>query len=233
MYLFAAPSLNLVYERGDPSGWSEAAFHPLKDVAYVTRTHVDSLLIIDFGGPEIVDSMVPLTTLHGDPMSSITVSVSRDGSLLILSGATLVGRIGRLQLRDSQSLAILWEYYPGRSRAHLHPDGERVYFLEPWRDMGLIPGSVWELNLRTLLMRRILNSIDFRGPFPFYGLDVIDMDFTPDGKYGFFIGGELGFYYGPIIKYDFDEYRIVDTFYPPEGNARRILMYPLEIRNGG
>jgi hypothetical protein len=113
----------------------------------------------------------------------------------------------------------------------LQTDGERVFFIEPWRDLGGIPSSVWELNLRTAVLRKILDGLDYVGTQPyFFGLNPSDMDITPDGEYAFLISGGEGMEHGPILKLDLDTYQIVDAFYPQGGVARSIRMYPIEIK---
>ena len=76
----------------------------------------------------------------------------------------------------------------------------------------------------------ILDGSDFAGYWPFYGLNPSDMDFTPDGKYGFILSGGEGLNYGPILKLDMDTYEIVDAFYPPDGVSRLIRINPREIK---
>jgi len=229
--LLRLPSLEVAYSRQQGDSWKDAAIHPFKNLAYVPHGNEDSLLILDFTEETITDRKIQLLNKVGAPVGSYYAAISRDGRILILSCRELPLGATYLQLRDSETLELLYEYYPARTTAYVHPDGLRIFFVEPWRDQGGIPGAVWELNLHTLLMRRILNSVDFTGPWPFYGLDVLDMDFTPDGRFAYFIGGDQGLYYGPIIKYDLDNYRIVDAVYPTPGIAQRIRFNPQAVKN--
>jgi len=223
--LFEIPSLAIVYQREYEKGWADGTIHPFKDIAYVGSNALDSLLIIDFRTSTIHDSTVPLFWGDGTPTAALSVAVTKDGKSMILTGG------GRVQLRDAETFQLLREYYPGRNTAYLHPDGERVFFL---RDKDFTigqPAEVWELNLRTLLMTRVLRGEDFIAYLNYFALTPTDMDFTPDGKYAFIISGVAGqeFGAGTILKLDCDTYRIVDAIYPSLGISSLIRINPREI----
>jgi DNA-binding beta-propeller fold protein YncE len=228
--LLRIPSLEVIYQGGPASA---GTIHPFRNVAYIPNWPEDSLLVVDFQTPTLTDSKVPLKLGYGDyPFSAISAAVSLDGRILILEGGVPGGSTPRIQLRDAETLEVLQDFAdPTGGGPYLHPDGERVFFLEPWKDFYAQPGSVWVLSLKTFLLTRILNSVDFRGYFPFMGLNPDNMDFTPDGKYALITnGGQME--YGPIIKLDMDTYKIVDAFYPPGGVSWWIRINPIEIKAG-
>lgn len=223
--LLRIPNLEVIYEGGR---CAEGAIHPFKNVAYVPVSE-DTLLVIDFQNPTITDYKVPMKLGYGDyPFSAGRTEVSLDGKIVILTGGVPGGGNPRIQLRDAETLELLQDFHlPARGGPYIHPDGERVIFLEPWTFEGT-PGSVWVLSLKTLLLTRILNSVDLVGYYPFMGLNPDDMDFTPGGKYALITnGGQME--YGPIIKLDMDTYKIADVFYPPGGVTWWIRINPREI----
>ena len=224
--LFEIPNLAIVYQREYDKGWAHGTIHPFKNIAYVGSNALDSLLIIDFRTSTIRDSTVPLFRGDGTPARALSVAVTTDGKTMIVSGGT------RVRLQDAETLELLREYYPGRNTAYLHPDGERVFFLE-WEELDIGQrAEVWELNLRTLLMTRILQGEDFGTSSLYMALDPSDMDFTPDGKYAFIINGGQGPERGAILKLDCDTYKIIDAFYPALGPSNLIRINPREIKGG-
>ncbi|MGB5105611.1 MAG: hypothetical protein WBP29_07120 [Candidatus Zixiibacteriota bacterium] len=231
--LFRIPSLEIVYESAQAGSWSRGAIHPWKNLAIVPNYNEDSLLVLDFESGEVEEHKVGIRLASGEPMTGVELVFSPDGLRLILDGGPLNGFGSYTQIRDATALELLYEFgNPISLGPYVHPDGERVFYFVPWRDMGLYPSSVWEFNLRTLLMRKILDGRDYIGGPPYvFGLNPSDMDITPDGKYAFLNSGGEGMEHGPILKLDLDTYQIVDAFYPPAGVARSLRMYPLEIKN--
>ncbi|TFH65775.1 MAG: WD40 repeat domain-containing protein [Candidatus Zixiibacteriota bacterium] len=226
--LLEIPSLNVVYQKDDGRLWLNGAVHPSKNVAYVPIKGVDSLLMIDFRTSTIRDFAVPLFRSDGTLVRATNAVVSKDGRTVIISGGI------RVQLRDAETFQLLREYYPGRNTAYPHPDGVRVFFLQE-KDFTIgQPAEVWELNLRTLLMTRVLGGEDFIAYSPYFALTPTDMDFTPDGKYAFIISGVAGqeFGAGTILKLDCSTYKIVDAIYPSLGISNWIRINPREVKGG-
>jgi hypothetical protein len=222
--LLEIPSLNVVYQKDDGRLWLYGAIHPSKNVAYVPIKGVDSLLIIDFRASAIRDSMVPLFNGDGIPTRGNSVAITNDGKTMI---------IGHGQLRDAETLEFLKEFHHSASIGpYFHPDGERVFFLQYQElDVGQ-QGEVWELNLKTLFMTRILREADFAAYSPYFAFSPCDMDFTPEGKYALIVNGGAGhdFGVGVILKLDCDTYRIVDAIYPPPFSISQLIrINPKEI----
>jgi hypothetical protein len=229
--LLEIPSLAIVYQREYEKGWDHGTIHQFKDIAYVGSNTLDSLLIIDFRASNIRDSTVPLFWGDGTtPTSALSAAVSKDGKTIILNA-------GRgWQLRNAETLELLREFpHVASFGPYLHPDGERVFFLQYEElDVGQ-QGEVWELNLRTLLMTRILREEDFAAYSPYFAFSPCDMDFTPDGKYAFIINGGAGhsFGVGTTLKLDCDTYKIVDVIYPPPFSISQLIrINPKEIKGG-
>lgn len=221
--LLELPNLNVVYQREYWSGWDNGTIHPLQNIAYVPYT-VDSFLVIDFRSSSITETAVYFTRANGSPVGAGAIAVSKDGKILILSGGT------RVQLRDSETFELLHEYAPGRGIPYLHPDGERVFFIE-WRDDFGQRAEIWELNLKSSAMTRILTEDDVSVSYPFgNGLNPSGMDFTPDGKFAFIVNGGQGLEWGAILKMDCSTYKIVDVIAPPPSLSQSVYINPREIR---
>jgi hypothetical protein len=225
--LLEIPSLDVIYQKDDGRFWRRGAIHPFKNIAYVPIDKKDSLLIVDFSTSTIRDSLVPLFNRDGLPTRGSSVAISNDGKTMI---------VGQGQLRDAETLELLKEFYHRASIGpYFHPDGERVFFLQYEEFAVGQLGEVWELNLKTLYMTRILKEEDFVAHTPYFAFSPCDMDFTPDGKYAFIVNGGAGhdFGVGVILKLDCDTYKIVDAIYPPRSSlAWLIRINPKEIKAG-
>ncbi|GEM_PF-1706855 len=228
-FLFQIPTLAIVHEF-QTNAWGGIDMHPFRNEGVAAILDEDSLLFLNFSSDTVSSRKERIRLLSSVEMRGQGVKYSRDGSKLVLWGVWPGGIV--IQVRNAETFEILHESYPDvRLGPYMHPDGERVFFVKPWTDIGGYPSSVWELNLRTLLLRRIINGLDYGGTHPYvYGFNPSDMDFTPDGKYAFFISGGEGLEHGPILKFDLDTYQFVDAFFPSAGFSRVIRMYPLEIK---
>ncbi|MFH1892448.1 MAG: hypothetical protein ABIK83_07170 [Candidatus Zixiibacteriota bacterium] len=228
--IFSLPDLQVVYS-DTMVQCGPGCLHPLKNIAYMPTGHEDSLTVIDFQTEDISVEKIPLETLNGYPAAAYVANISNDGSILFMVVFTAGAKFGYLQLRDTETLEILKEYYRFGGPSYFHPDGVRVFYCIPRSWETGEGGEVWVLNLKTLIAEKILDSDDSKIGDPHHLLSFSGMDITPDGRFAFVLGGG-GFEDGPIIKLDLKTYRIVDAITPPHGVSRVIRMYPLEIEGG-
>ncbi len=226
--ILSIPDLQIVFQRSHANGYRRADTHPSLPLAYVPSEWEDSLLTVEYSGTTVVEYKFALKSLSGSPARSVQALATLDGNKVILWAGPLSGGESFIQVRDARTLSLVDEYRPGHGFGCLHPDGVRVFFFAPWI-FDSEPSSVWELNLETRLMRRIIDGYDYSGAYPFRGFDPVDMDITPDGRYAFFIGGEQRLSYGLIIKYDLQDYRIVRTFHPRPGVGWLIRVHPKSL----
>jgi hypothetical protein len=228
--ILTLPDLSSIYEREYQNSWGECSFHPNENKAYAVNLIEDSLLILDVEGDVVTESKVPLKNSAGNPASAIRSMVSLNGKYLILTARNYPSPTDTyIQLRDTETYELLHEYRPDHRGGYLHPDGKRVFFID-CVEFEPTPGALWELNLETLLMTKVLDGSDVSSGYPLQGLDPFDMDITPDGKYAFLNGGGCGLGFGPVIKVDLDTYTIVDAIYPSLGAPRVLRINPKEIK---
>lgn len=209
-----------------------AAVNPNKNIAYAPMRNVDSLLAVDFRTADIKTFTVALRRMStGSPVRGVTAGVSIDGKWLIIDVG--IDGVTFLQIRDAETLELKYEFTPGRPYPVFHPDGNRIFFCQ-WFDIfeGTGQGALWVLNLKTLLMTRVLTSDDVAGAYPYIeGLDLKQVEITPDGKYALLLSSNGFIADGPIIKLDLDNYQIVDAFYPRwPAYAKKLRIYPIEIK---
>jgi hypothetical protein len=231
--IFHVPDLTTIYQGGD---CNRGAVNPFKNVAYVPNWPQDTLLILDFQQPSgVTVSKTPLRNVQGQSVSAVGASVTLDGRFVILDAGLLPAGSGikYIQVRDSETLELLYEYRTRASVGPLHPDGQRLFCYE-WFDIYERTGlsALWVLNLRTFLMTRVLTSDDVRTAYPYYcALDLKQVEISPDGRFALLLNSDGFIADGPILKLDLDTYKIVDAFYPrwPAG-ARLLRIYPLEIK---
>lgn len=223
--LLAIPSLTVVYEREHPNAWLNGTVNPMRNVACIGNSAIDSLLVIDFRSTLIRDTMIALFTGDSTATSANSAVFSQDGQRLYVDAL-------RLQVRDGEEFDLLEEYLTDDRGPFLHPDGRRAFFLQI-RNLSFGQwGEIWELNLETGFLRRIMYEFDVSFPYPFEGLDPNGMDFTPDGKYAFILNGGVGWGWGPIIKLDCQNYEVIDLIIPPLGQSETIRINPREIEGG-
>ena len=230
--IFGFPELNILYSL--PSGLSAegGCFDPTEDVAYLPCESEDSLLIVRFDSTGIHDHKIRLEGPGGTPRYGAGVAVTLDGSILLLNVTDASGAL-YLQLRDTDSLHRLAEYYPSYGGPFIHPDGRRVFFFHTGTSDNPESSAIYVLDLKTRLMKKVLDGADYETFLPYFMFpEISQIDFTPDGRYAFLRSG-----YGlsgspPIAKLDLDTYEIVDAIYPNNGVSRAMRIYPLEIKGG-
>jgi hypothetical protein len=230
--VFGFPALNILYSL--PSGVSTGAgcFDPTEDVAYLSCENEDSLLIVRFDSTGIHDHKIGLEGPGGTPRNGSGVAVTLDASILLLNVTDAYGAL-YLQLRDTDSLHRLAEYYPSYGGPFIHPDGRRVFFFHTGTSDNPEPSAIYVLDLKTRLIKKVLDGADYQTFLPYYMYpEISQIDFTPDGRYAFLRSG-----YGlsgspPIAKLNLDTYEIVDAIYPHSGVSRAMRIYPLETREG-
>jgi hypothetical protein len=229
--VFRVPDLTVLYSVPVGTLVNVSCFDPIKNVAYVIVEREDSLLIVGFDSTGIHDHKIGLAGIDGTLRIGASVAVTLDGSILLLLATDAYGN-RFLQLRDTDSLGLITEYYPGHGGPYIHPDGRRVFLLHTGTSDNPEPWAIYVLDLKTLIMKRVVDGDDYTafGGWPYTQLHQID--FTPDGRYGFIRGG-----YGiggspPILKLDLDTYEIVDAIYPQYGISRAMRIHPLEIKGG-
>lgn len=233
--VLSIPDLSIVYERLDSNGWGNAGTHPMSNIAFVPRPGRDSLLKLSQSGSGFAESNFVLKSADGGAARSFAATVSLDGRLLVLSAGDYPTGAGYKQVRNSETLELLHQFDLGRPviGAFRHPDARRMFYIE-FSQMNLNnPGALWELDLDTWLMQRVIDGSDIVGTdWPSAGFNPNDMDITPDGRFAVFMGGGGGFAFGPVLKVDLENYRIVSALYPPLGVQRTIRVNPMEIRKG-
>jgi hypothetical protein len=227
--VFGFPQLNVLYSV--PSGISagSSCFDPTEDVAYIAVEREDSLLIVRFDSTGIHDRKIGLAGFDGTPRIGSSVAITLDGSILLLLA---IDRYGAryLQLRDTDSLGLIAEYYPGYFGPFIHPDGRRVFFSTGTLDSPE-RSKVYALDLRTLVMKMVLDGADYDTFLPYYLYpEFSKIRFTPDGRYAFLLSGFGLSGSPPIAKLDLETYEIVDAIYLHRGVSRVIQIYPLEIK---
>ncbi|MCX6832558.1 MAG: hypothetical protein NT028_10610 [candidate division Zixibacteria bacterium] len=230
--VFGLPQLNILYTV--PSGISaySSCFDPTEDVAYIPIAREDSLLIVRFDSTGIHDHKIGLAGTDGTSRHGLSAAVTPDGSILLL--ILTDGNDSRyLQLRDTDSLRLMAEYYPSYSGPFIHPDGRRVFFFNSSRPFDYpAPWAVYVLDLKTRIIKRVVDGVDYQAFWKWPYLELSQIDFTPDGRYAFLRSGAGMSGSPPIAKLDLDTYEIVDAIYPDRGVSRAMRIYPLEI-NGG
>ncbi len=231
--VLSIPDLTIAYERLDSNGWGDAGTHPISNTAFIPRPGRDSLMRLSQTASGFSESNIALKSEDGQAARSFSATVSLDGRLLVLSAGDYPTGAGFKQVRDSETLELLHQFNLGRPviGAFRHPDARRLFYVE-FNQMNLNnPGALWELDLMTFLMRRVIDGNDIVGSgWPLSGFNANDMDITPDGRFAIFMGGGGGFAFGPVLKVDLQDYRIVAALYPPLGVQRVIRINPLEIK---
>ncbi len=229
--LISLPGLEVVYEESRENSWSIGAMHPLREIAVIGNEAIDSLLFLDFSSDKITARSVALEYKEGGAISVGAVAYSADGTELIIYAGDYPCCSGSvIQVRDAETMEVLFESVPAYIGPFVHPDGVRVFFVEPVRDVfGLgNPSSVWELDLNKLAMRKLFDGRDFGAARDTFELDPSDMTFTPDGKYAFLMNGGDGSQDGPILKLDLDTYDFVEVINPPAGLSSTIRICPVQ-----
>jgi hypothetical protein len=227
--VFGIPNLNILYTIPSGSFPTSCCFDPTEDVAYLTLSHEDSLLIVRLDSTGVHDHKIWLSVPGGNPKYGMTVAVSSDGSTLLLNLTTPEG-LKYLELRDTDSLHVMAEYYPSYYGPIIHPDGRRAFLFSAGTFDNPQPSVVYVLDLKTRIMQKVLDGVDYGSFSPYRRfLDVGQIDFTPDGRYAFILNGHGLSGSPPIAKLDLESYEIVDAIYPPSGVSRAMRIYPLEI----
>lgn len=228
--ILGMPNLTVLYEENS-NFYFRGAIHPFGRIAYVPIDQVDSLKILHISADAVVDSMIPLRNEEGEPVYGRSAAMSADGSMLFMSVADFITGRRSLQVLSTSDFELIAHYSFPLPVAAVHPDGRRLFLvnghigdIEP-----PLEGAVYELDLSTLLIRKILDGAQFTvpGSVPF-GLSVESMEITPDGRFGIFMSGYDSFAGGPLYKVDLSTYQIDAVFHQPKGVNRLIRMYPIE-----
>ena len=222
--VFRFPELDLLYSTQAGLVVKNSCFDPTENVAYITFEYEDSLLIVRFDSTGIHDHKIGLTAVGGTPKHGECAAVTPDGSILFLNLTTANGAMF-LELRDTDSLGLIAEYYPSHNGPFIHPDGRMVFFLQ-----GGTSWAVYALDLKTRIMKRVVDGADYPAFWDWRYLPLSQIDFTPDGRYAFLLSGAGLSGPTPILKLDLDTYEIVNAIYPQYGVSRAMRIYPLEIR---
>jgi hypothetical protein len=230
--VFGFPQLDILYSLPPGLSANGGCFDPTEDVAYLTCRHEDSLLIVRFDSTGIHDHKIGLAGIDGTPRNGSSAAVTPDGSILLLNVIDGYGA-NYLQLRDTDSLRLMAEYYPSYSGPFIHPDGRRVLFFYNSRPFDYpAPWAVYVLDLKTRIMKKVVDGSDYQAFWKWPYLELSQIDFTPDGRYAFLRSGAGMSGSPPIAKLDLDTYEIVDAIYPHHGVSRAMRIYPLEIMGG-
>ncbi len=224
------PDLAVMYE-ANLNHYYRGTIHPFTKVSFVPIDGVDSLMILRINANEVVDSMIPLRNEVGEPVYGRSAAISADGSMLFLAVYEIASRRRSLQVLSTTDFTLIAHYNFPFSVAAVHPDGRRIFFVNGHQGDVEPPleGAVYELDLSTLLIRKVLDGADLILPDPVpYGLSVEAMEITPDGRFAILMSGYDSFVGGPLYKIDLSTYEVVAVFYRPGNVNRLIRMCPIE-----